>query len=283
MGRIARLDFEDRARIELMHPISRLRLQLDRAKPRSMSKRCSDWPSDASFFHGGRWVSIDEETRPIGTRPRIGTVSTSHFQVQIDGIHHSRSTSRRKTVREARVRTAAIVERDATMGGGWPLPGPALPRCGCAALGFVEALVSSFSSPCQTRRTRCHSTVHSSAPDVSIGSATPTRSAPQNRKDLRTSSCTPNFAERTNLCIGAFGRRAVFLRVQSDRVPRRPRTHLTPSHAPSTCRRSQTSVACCTTRSTGPWSVMPACDASLRPAPTPRKVLGMVSIRPSNL
>ena len=41
-----------------------------------------------------------------------------HFQVQIDGIHHSRSTSRRKTVREARVRTAAIVERDARMGGG---------------------------------------------------------------------------------------------------------------------------------------------------------------------
>ena len=39
----------------------------------------------------------------------------SHFQVQIDGIHHSRSTSRRKTVREARVRTAAIVERDARM------------------------------------------------------------------------------------------------------------------------------------------------------------------------
>jgi hypothetical protein len=45
---------------------------------------------------------------------------SSHFQVQIDGIHHSRSTSRRKTVREARVRTAAIVERDARMGGGWP-------------------------------------------------------------------------------------------------------------------------------------------------------------------
>ena len=43
---------------------------------------------------------------------------SSHFQVQIDGIHHSRSTSRRKTVREARVRTAAIVERDARMGGG---------------------------------------------------------------------------------------------------------------------------------------------------------------------
>ena len=53
-----------------------------------------------------------------------------HFQVQIDGIHHSRSTSRRKTVREARVRTRAIVERDATNGGGWPLPGPAPPRCG---------------------------------------------------------------------------------------------------------------------------------------------------------
>ena len=47
---------------------------------------------------------------------------SSHFQVQIDGIHHSRSTSRRKTVREARVRTAAIVERDARMGGGWPPP-----------------------------------------------------------------------------------------------------------------------------------------------------------------
>ena len=53
----------------------------------------------------------------------------SHFQVQIDGMRHSRSTSRRKTVREARVRTRAIVERDARMGGGWPLPGPALPRC----------------------------------------------------------------------------------------------------------------------------------------------------------
>ena len=47
----------------------------------------------------------------------------SHFQVQIDGIHHSRSTSRRKTVREARVRTAAIVERDARMGGGVASPG----------------------------------------------------------------------------------------------------------------------------------------------------------------
>ena len=68
-------------------------------------------------------MSIDEETRPIGTRPRIGTVSTSHFQVQIDGIHHSRSTSRRKTVREARVRTAAIVERDATNGRGVASPG----------------------------------------------------------------------------------------------------------------------------------------------------------------
>ena len=45
-----------------------------------------------------------------------------HFQVQIDGIHNSRSTSHRKTVREARVRTAAIVERDARMGGGWPPP-----------------------------------------------------------------------------------------------------------------------------------------------------------------
>jgi hypothetical protein len=43
-----------------------------------------------------------------------------HFQVQIDGIHHSRSTSRRKTVREARVRTAAIVERDARLRGGCP-------------------------------------------------------------------------------------------------------------------------------------------------------------------
>ena len=54
----------------------------------------------------------------------------SHFQVQIDGMPHSRSTSRRKTVREARVRTAAIAERDATNGGGCPLPGPAPPRCG---------------------------------------------------------------------------------------------------------------------------------------------------------
>jgi hypothetical protein len=60
-----------------------------------------------------------------------------HFQVQIDGIHHSRSTSRRKTVREARVRTAAIVERDARMGGGWPPPGPALPRCGLD-LGLID-------------------------------------------------------------------------------------------------------------------------------------------------
>ena len=42
----------------------------------------------------------------------------SHFQVQIDGMRHSRSTSRRKTVREARVRTAAIVERDPTNVGG---------------------------------------------------------------------------------------------------------------------------------------------------------------------
>jgi len=42
----------------------------------------------------------------------------SHFQVQIDGMRHSRSTSRRKTVREARVRTAAIVRETQQMWGG---------------------------------------------------------------------------------------------------------------------------------------------------------------------
>ena len=119
MGRIAPLDFNTVLGSCRCIPISRLHLQLDRAKPRSMSKRCSDEPSEASFFHGGRWVSIDEETRPIRTRPRIGTVSFPIFRCRstVCATHGAPAAGRRFARREF-ARQPLLRETQQMWGGG---------------------------------------------------------------------------------------------------------------------------------------------------------------------
>ena len=129
MGRIERLN----SRIVLVScrciPISRLHLQLDRAKPRSMSKRCSDEPSEASFFHGGRWVSIDEETRPIGTRPRTGsshipifrsrsTASTTHAAPAAGRQFARREFARQPSLRETQEWEGGVLPRVQPLLGG---------------------------------------------------------------------------------------------------------------------------------------------------------------------
>jgi hypothetical protein len=118
MGRIERYN----SRIVLVScrcfPIWRLHLQLDRAKPRSMSKRCSDEPLEASFFHGGRWVSIDEETRPIRTRRRIGTVSIPIFRCRSTVCPtHGAPAAGRRFVRREFARQPLLRETQ-QMGGG---------------------------------------------------------------------------------------------------------------------------------------------------------------------
>ena len=118
MGRIAPLDFNTVLGSYRCIPISRLHLQLDRAKPRSMSKRCSDEPSEASFFHGGRWVSIDEETRPIGTRPRTGTVSLPIFRSRSTAsTTHAAPAAGRQFARREFARQPSLRETQ-QMGGG---------------------------------------------------------------------------------------------------------------------------------------------------------------------
>ena len=87
-----------------------------------MSKRCSDWPSDASFFHGGRWVSIDEETRPIGTSPGISTVSvppmrsgstasTTHRAPAAGRRFARREFARQPSLRETQEREGGVLPR----------------------------------------------------------------------------------------------------------------------------------------------------------------------------
>jgi hypothetical protein len=119
MGRIERYN----SRIVLVScrcfPIWRLHLQLDRAKPRSMSKRCSDEPLEASFFHGGRWVSIDEETRPIGTRPRTGTVSLPIFRSRSTAsTTHAAPAAGRQFARREFARQPSLRETQEWEGGG---------------------------------------------------------------------------------------------------------------------------------------------------------------------
>ena len=127
MGRIAPLDFNTVLGSYRCIPISRLHLQLDRAKPRSMSKRCSDEPSEASFFHGGRWVSIDEETRPIGTRPRTGTVSLPIFRSRSTAsTTHAAPAAGRQFARREFARQPSLRETQEWEGGGLPRVQPFL-------------------------------------------------------------------------------------------------------------------------------------------------------------
>ena len=92
-----------------------------------MSKRCSDEPSEASFFHGGRWVSIDEETRPIRTRPRIGTVSIpiSRCRSTVCATHGAPAAGRRFARREF-ARQPSLRETQEWEGGGLPRVQPFL-------------------------------------------------------------------------------------------------------------------------------------------------------------
>jgi hypothetical protein len=72
-------------------------------------------------------VSIDEETRPIGTRPRIGTVSTSIFRCRSTAsTTHGAPAAGRRFARREFARQPLLRETQEWEGGGLPRVQPFL-------------------------------------------------------------------------------------------------------------------------------------------------------------
>ena len=72
-------------------------------------------------------MSIDEETRPIGTRPRIGTVSTSIFRCRSTAsTTHGAPAAGRRFARREFARQPSLRETQEWEGGGLPRVQPFL-------------------------------------------------------------------------------------------------------------------------------------------------------------
>ena len=88
-------------------------------------------------------MSIDEETRPIGTRPRIGTVSTSIFRCRSTAsTTHGAPAAGRRFARREFAREPLLRETQQMGGGGLSRVQPLLGVVGLTRL-FIgaEALV----------------------------------------------------------------------------------------------------------------------------------------------
>jgi hypothetical protein len=87
-------------------------------------------------------VSIDEETRPIGTRPRIGTVSTSIFRCRSTAsTTHGVPAAGRRFARREFARQPLLRETQEWEGGGLPRVQPFLGVNTSETCNFAKRLI----------------------------------------------------------------------------------------------------------------------------------------------